>query len=102
MAPGRNGLEGAPDQPLHAQPEAAVLPDQGLQLFPVPTQEDEAVAGIWLMTELLFNHPREAVDPSSQILVIPGHIDPLHPRETQHRLLRHFKAVARTAWAWCA
>ena len=95
--PRRHRGEGAGDQPLHADPEAAVLPDQRLQFFPVTAEEDKAVAEIGLVTELVLDNARQAVDAPAHVLRIPGHEDPPHRREAQHPLLRQASAVDSSA-----
>ena len=45
-------------QPFQAQPEPTILPDQRLQLSPIPRQEHEAVARIGILPEFLRHHGR--------------------------------------------
>lgn len=96
-APRRDAREGAGDQALHTDPEAARFPDQRLQLLPVATEEDEAVAGVGLVAEFMFDHAHQGVDAPAHVLRIPRHEDPLHRREAQHRRLRQASAVASSA-----
>jgi len=92
-APRRHRREGSADQPLHAQPEAAVLPDQHLELLPIAAQEDEAVARVGLVPQFMLDHAGQTVDATPHVLGIAGHEDPLHGREAQHCRLRHARAV---------
>lgn len=77
-APRSDGSERAGDQALHADPEAAGFPYQRLQLFPVATEEHEAVAGVGLVAEFVLDHAHQGVDPPAHVLRIPRHVDPLH------------------------
>ena len=97
--PRRHGGEGPGFKPPHAQPEAALLPDQHLQLPPVFAQEEEAVTRVWLMAKFMLDHARQQVDATPHVLGLAGHEDPPHRRETQHRVLRQAKATASSCRA---
>jgi hypothetical protein len=98
-APGGHLGEGPPDQPLQAQPESAILPDQHLQLPPVAAEEDEAVTGVRLVPELVLDHAGQGVDAPAHVLGLPGEEDPAHGGEAQHGrpVISSASTTARTA-----
>ena len=98
----RHRRKGPRDQPLHAQPEATILPDQHLQLLPIPTHKNETVTRVRLVAQLVFDHARQSIDTPSHILRRTRHKDPTRRREVQHRSprpRRHANAVDSTAAA---
>ena len=100
VAPRRHCGEGAGNQSLHAQPEAAVLPDQRLQFLAITAEKDETVTSIGLVSQFVFDHAGQRIDPTPHILGRTGHEDPANRREAQHRrLLCQAKAVVSRAAA---
>ena len=93
--PRRHRREGPRLQALHAQPEAAVLPHHRLQLPPIPAEEDEAVAGVRVMPQVVLHHARQQVDTSTHILVLARQENAANRCEVQHRRRRHASAVDR-------
>ena len=96
-APRRDRRESAGDQPLHAYPEAAIFPNQRLQLFPVAAEKYETVTSVRLVAQFVLDHARQRVDPPPHVLWVASHVDPPHGRETQHGRRRQARAVASRA-----
>lgn len=97
--PGRHRGECPRFQALQAQPEAAVLPHQNLQLPPIPAEEEEGIAAVGLMAQLVLDHARQRVDATPHVLRVPRHIDPSNRAEAQHARPRQVRAADSSARA---
>jgi len=53
------------------KPEATILPHQRLQLLPIATEKNEAVADMRLMAKLVLDHARQRVDAAPHALRWP-------------------------------
>jgi hypothetical protein len=80
---GRLG-ESAAFEPFHGQPEPGSIPDQELDPSPIPTQEDEHIALIWIALERAADQTCQGINAAAHIDVITSEENAMIG-ETQHR-----------------